>query len=104
MVEGMYGRLLIPTGERKRYCVPLSAVRRVGQLAFVDVATSGGILERRPIKLGEHSEYGRIEAISGVEDGETVVLYGPPPPPFPEQLPKSEIGNPKSEISRGGQP
>jgi len=93
MVEGMYGRLTIPTGERKRYCVPASAVRRVGQLAFVDVVTTGGRLERRPIKLGEHSEYGRIEAISGVEDGETVVVYGELPPP----MPKSAIGNPNEE-------
>jgi RND family efflux transporter MFP subunit len=87
MVEGMYGRLMIPTGERKRFCVPASAVRRVGQLAFVDAVTTGGALERRPIKLGEHSEYGRIEAISGVEDGETVVVYGEMPPPMPVPTP-----------------
>jgi len=83
MVEGMYGRLMIPTGELRRFCVPASAVRRVGQLAFVDVVTTGDVLERRPIKLGEHAEFGRIEAISGVEDGEVVALYGPPPPPMP---------------------
>jgi len=82
MVEGMFGRLLVPTRKRKRYCVPLSAVLRVGQLRFVDVVTTGGILERRPVKLGEHSEYGRIEVLSGLNEGDTVVLYGPPPPPF----------------------
>jgi RND family efflux transporter MFP subunit len=89
MVEGMYGRLMIPSGERRRFCVPLSAVRHVGQLAFVDAVTTGGVLERRAIKLGEHSEYGRVEAISGVEDGDVVALYGPPPPPMPTAAPGS---------------
>lgn len=86
MVEGMFGRLIIPTRERRRYCLALSAVRRVGQLRFVNVVTTGGTLERRAVKLGEHSEHGRVEVISGVEAGETVVLYGPPPPPFPPEI------------------
>lgn len=83
MVEGMFGRLLIPSRERIRYCLPLSAVRPAGQLRFVDVVGPDGALERRQIKLGEHSEQGRIEVLTGVEAGERVVLYGPAPPPFP---------------------
>ncbi|MCX8035926.1 MAG: efflux RND transporter periplasmic adaptor subunit [Candidatus Sumerlaeia bacterium] len=87
MVEGQFGRLSIPTGQRRRLCMPLSAVVRVGQLTFCDAVTTGGVLERRPIKLGEHSEFGRIEVISGLKAGDVVALYGPPPEAFPEKLP-----------------
>lgn len=87
MVEGQFGRLIIPTGERERYCMPVAAVIRVGQLTFADVVTTGGVIERRPITLGEHSEYGRVEANSGVNPGDNLVLYGPPPPPLPKVLP-----------------
>lgn len=83
MVEGMYGQIMVPTRERRRFCIAQSAVLRVGQLRYVDVVTTGGGLERRSIKLGEHAESGRVEVISGVEAGETVMLHGPPPPPFP---------------------
>jgi RND family efflux transporter MFP subunit len=85
LVEGMFGRLMIPTRQRQRYCVPLSAVQQVGQLRFVDVVTTDGTVQKRAVKLGEHSEFGRIEVISGLEDGETVLLHGPKPPPFPPE-------------------
>jgi len=83
MVEGMFGRLVLPTVARRRFCVPVAAVRAVGQLRFVDVVTTGGAVERRAVQLGDHSEFGRIEALSGLQPGEEVVLYGPPPPPMP---------------------
>ena len=89
MVEGMFGRLMIPGPQRQRYCMPQSAVQRAGQLTFADVATSGGLLVRRQIKLGDHREAGRIEVISGLEPGERVVLYGPAPPPF--QMPEGRV-------------
>jgi RND family efflux transporter MFP subunit len=86
MVEGMFGRVAIPARERVRLCVPLSAVRQSGQLRFADVVDVQGRLQRRMLKLGEHSEYGRVELLSGLEAGERVVLHGPPPPPFPQTL------------------
>jgi hypothetical protein len=66
--------------------VPISAVREVGQLRFVDVVTSESTIERRQVTLGEHSEMGRIEVLSGLEAGEVVLLHGPPPPPIPESM------------------
>jgi RND family efflux transporter MFP subunit len=84
VIEGAFGRLHIPSRERVRLCVASSAVREVGQLSFVDVVRPDKILERRQIKLGESSPFGRVEALSGLNDGETVVLYGPPPQPMPE--------------------
>ncbi len=83
MVEGLFGRLLIPSRERERLCLAQSAVREVGQLRFVDVVGEGGALERRQVRLGEHSRLGRIEVLSGLDADETVVLYGPPPEPLP---------------------
>ncbi len=83
MVEGMFGRLLIPSNERVRFCAPESAIREVGQLSFLDVVNEDETIERRQVTLGDHREYERVEVLSGVEPGERVVLYGPAPPPFP---------------------
>jgi hypothetical protein len=85
MVEGMFGRLMIPSRELVRYCAPESALREVGQLKFLDVVNEDDTIERRQVSLGDHREYERVEVLSGVEPGERVVLYGPPPPPFPAE-------------------
>ena len=77
MVEGMFGRLFVPTSRRSRYCVSEAAIRRIGQLRFVDVVGPEGVLQRRQVTLGEHAEGGRVEVLSGLEAGERVVLYGP---------------------------
>ena len=87
LVEGAAGRLFIPAADRARLCVPQSAVRSVGQLRFIDVvkeADGKKVLERRQVKLGETKRLGRQEILSGADAGETVALYGPPPPPLPE--------------------
>lgn len=94
MVEGMFGRLLIPSRERVRYCAPESAIREVGQLKFLDVVVEDDTIERRQVTIGDHREYGRVEVLSGVEPGERVVLHGAPPPPFPVEgitLKRSEL-------------
>jgi membrane fusion protein, multidrug efflux system len=83
-VDGAFGRLLVPDMERVRICVPTSAVKEAGQLAYITVVQHDGSLERRMVQLGERSPYGRVEALSGVESGERVVLYGPPPQPLPD--------------------
>ena len=83
LVEGAFGRLMIPARERVRLCLARSAVREVGQLRFVDVVDENNHLERRQVQLGEHSEFGRVEVLSGLDAGERVALYGPPPEPHP---------------------
>jgi len=83
LVEGGFGRILIPSRERVRLCLAQSAVREVGQLRFVDVVGENGIVERRLVTLGERSRLGRVEALSGVEADERVILYGPAPQPLP---------------------
>jgi len=74
LFEGMFGRLRIPVGERRHLCLPTAAVQRMGQLEFVDVAT-GKTLQRRMIQTGRLGMPGRVEVLSGVRAGETVVVH-----------------------------
>ncbi len=74
LYEGMFGRLLIPAGERRHLCIATDAVVRMGQLEFVDVVLSDGSIERRLIKSGQIGMPGRQEVLSGVEAGEQVIL------------------------------
>jgi membrane fusion protein, multidrug efflux system len=80
-VEGMFGRVQIPAGQRRFLCLAAAAVQRVGQLEFVDVAVlekdGEKSIERRLIRTGRSGEPGRIEVLSGLEAGEEVVV--PPP-------------------------
>jgi membrane fusion protein (multidrug efflux system) len=76
LYTGMFGRLLIPAGERQRLCLPLAALEQVGQLEFVEVVRPGGEIERRLVVTGEHSEQGQVEVLSGLASGETVLLRG----------------------------
>jgi len=75
LYEGMYGRLQIPAGSRRHLCLATDAIRRIGQLEFVDVVSEDGILQRRLIKTGRLGMPGRVEVLSGVEAGDEVVLF-----------------------------
>jgi RND family efflux transporter MFP subunit len=74
LFEGMFGRLRIPAGQRRHLCLATDAIRKVGQLEFVEVVTSDGQIERRFIKTGRLGMPGRIEVLSGLKSGERVVL------------------------------
>jgi len=72
--SGLFGRLMIPTGERERICIPQAAISRIGQLQYVEVVRKDGTLERRFVRTGAHSEQGKVELLSGASPGEKVVL------------------------------
>ena len=76
LYEGMFGRLLIPAGERRHLCLNTEALINVGQLEFVDVVLPDGNIERRLIKTGQLGTPGRQEVLSGVEAGERVLIHG----------------------------
>ncbi len=78
LFEGMYGRLQIPAGRRRHLCLATDAIRRMGQLEFVDVVLDDATLQRRLIKTGRLGMPGRQEVLSGLEAGEKVVLYPAP--------------------------
>jgi RND family efflux transporter MFP subunit len=75
LYEGLSGRLLIPAGTRKHLCLAERAIRRIGQLEFVDVVRDDKTLERRLIKTGRVGTPGRLEVLSGLAPGEQVVLH-----------------------------
>jgi len=73
LYPGMFGRLMIPIGKVDRIYIPFKAVTHVGQLNFVIVDTEQGAV-RRYVRLGESGSDDRIEVISGLTAGETVLI------------------------------
>jgi RND family efflux transporter MFP subunit len=69
---GAFGRLLAPAGKIEVIRVPETAVMRVGQLETVRVVRDGRSL-RRLVKTGA-SRDGQVEVLSGLDDGETVLV------------------------------
>jgi len=80
LFAGMFARVGIPAGERRRLLVPERAVERVGQLAFVRVAGASDALERRMVTTGEPEADGAIEVLSGLAAGERVWIPEPASP------------------------
>ncbi|MDX1653661.1 MAG: HlyD family efflux transporter periplasmic adaptor subunit, partial [Candidatus Competibacteraceae bacterium] len=73
LYPGMFGRLLIPLGTVARLYVPQEAVARFGQLEFVQVPTPQGTA-RRYIRTAGPGAEGRLEVLSGLSEGERVIL------------------------------
>jgi RND family efflux transporter MFP subunit len=72
LYPGMFGRLLIPLGERETVLVPEEAVRRVGQLETVMVQGGDG-WQPVYVRTGQ-AVGGKVEILSGLSGGETVGL------------------------------
>jgi len=74
LYQGMYGRVLVPAGEREVIHIPEAAITQIGQLYYVHVWHEQR-LERRLVRLGERfqqqGEY-RVEVASGLQAGEEV--------------------------------
>jgi len=75
LYAGMYGRVRVPAGERRRLRVDARAIERIGQLEFVQVVSEDGASSRRLVTTGGRSDAdGRIEVQSGLAEGERVEL------------------------------
>ncbi len=72
LYPGMFGRLLVPLGDRETVLVPSAAVRRVGQLETVMVK-SGDAWQPVYVRTGE-TFGGKTEILSGLSGGETLGL------------------------------
>jgi RND family efflux transporter MFP subunit len=70
---GMFGRVVIPSGERERVLVPRTAIESLGQLRFAYAVGPDREIERRMVTLGPVVG-DRIEVLSGLRPGETVIL------------------------------
>lgn len=70
LYPGMFGRLLIPVGERQVVLVPAKAVLRVGQLETV-LIKSGNVWESVYVRSGtKHAAM--VEILSGLQGNETI--------------------------------
>lgn len=74
LYTGMFGRVLIPAGERRRLLAPPEAIEEIGQLDFAYVLDDERRIGRRLVTLGPRTADGRIEVLSGLRAGETVLL------------------------------
>jgi RND family efflux transporter MFP subunit len=70
--SGMFGRILIPLGEEEVLVIPRQAVQHVGQLQLVDVVQDDRVA-RRSIRIGRRLA-GDVEVLSGLQEGEQVVV------------------------------
>jgi RND family efflux transporter MFP subunit len=74
--SGMFGRAAFPLGKRRALAAPAGAVLEEGQLRSVFVV-DGGHARRRMVTLGESFRDLR-EVLSGLSEGEKVVVPAPP--------------------------
>ena len=75
--SGMFGRLQIPLDEEQILVIPAAAVRPIGQLELVEVVEDGKPIDRA-IRTGRTIGAG-VEVLSGLREGESVVLPGNAP-------------------------
>ncbi|MBP8303025.1 MAG: efflux RND transporter periplasmic adaptor subunit [Phycisphaerae bacterium] len=74
LVSGLFGRLRVPIGEYPALVVDKAAVQQSGQLHLVQVVESPGLPVRRFVQVGpEHGPV--VELLSGVKEGEEVVIH-----------------------------
>lgn len=74
LVEGMFGNVQIEAGRRKHLCLNAAAIKRIGQLDFVEVVQPDGTKERRLIQVGRFGRPGHLEVLSGLKAGEMVAV------------------------------
>lgn len=77
--SGLSGRAVISGDSTDRLVVPVSAVYRRGGLELVVVRATDGTARTRAVTTGGIIGDGRIEILSGVDEGESVVTNAPGP-------------------------
>lgn len=70
---GVYGTLTFKTRSSETVAIPAHAVQIVGQLETVRVVENGKVRIRH-VKTGRTLENGNIEILSGINDGEEIVV------------------------------
>lgn len=73
LLPGMYARLSIPSGTANQQLIPKQAIHQVGQLIFVWVVINNQP-QRRFIRIGEENTSQRVSVISGLEEGDNILL------------------------------
>ena len=73
LMPGMFARIRIPAGETDQLLIPESAIVQFGQLDVVWVLEKD-IPVRRFIRLGKRYKDGQVAVISGLSDGEKLLV------------------------------
>ncbi len=73
LLPGVYGTLTFATVSSKVIAVPADAVQSYGQLEIVKVLRNGRI-DARYVRTGKQLPDNRVEVLSGLEPGESVVV------------------------------
>lgn len=73
LLPGMYARLRVPAGETRRLLIPRERLVTVGQLNLVWVLRERQAY-RRFVRVGQPNNTGFIEVVSGLEEGDVVLL------------------------------
>jgi len=71
---GMYTKASFAVGEELTYLIPKSAVGYRGEVTAVYIKNKDNLLEFRQVRLGRVIDKAKIEILSGISDGEQVVL------------------------------
>jgi multidrug efflux pump subunit AcrA (membrane-fusion protein) len=72
---GLYGRALLPKGEKEKILVPRMAIVEKGQLIGVYAVDDNGVITYRLVRTGK--VYGEnVEVLSGLKGGERIVVDG----------------------------
>jgi RND family efflux transporter MFP subunit len=74
--SGMFGRMRFAGETRRALVMPATSLLRRGQLTAMFVVDAEGRARFRPIATGETND-GRVEVVSGLQPGDTVVLAPP---------------------------
>jgi len=77
--SGISGKAALPGDTVERLVIPASAVHRRGGLELVVVRDSGGKARTRAVTTGHSLGAGRVEVLSGLVEGEQVVVDAPGP-------------------------
>jgi RND family efflux transporter MFP subunit len=75
--SGLFGRALFAQGVRKGLFIPAAAIKESGQVLSVYVAGDGNIARSRLVTIGAKWD-DRVEVLSGLTSGESVVAPLPP--------------------------
>ncbi len=73
---GQFGRAYLPRGMRNALRVPAGAVIARGQMDYLFIKDAENIARLRIVRTGGH-ENGSVEILSGLDDGEQIVLAPP---------------------------
>jgi RND family efflux transporter MFP subunit len=80
VASGLAGRAQIPGGSSERLLVPVSAIHRRGGLELAIVRAADGAARIRAVTTGARRSDGRVEMLSGLAEGEMVVIDAAAPP------------------------